>query len=121
MIVLFITTSTNDVDSLVNAWNSFNTTPAERIFFNHKGVIDNALILSRAQDIAPELIFYVGYFNYGPAIQTLCALRKLAPMIHLCCDAGDGHYWVPMLNRYKEAKCFDLQVNLDGCHVDSSL
>ena len=114
MRALFVTSATSDVDSLVRAWDCWNE-PSIRVAFPHMGEPMNAEILVRAKEISPDVIFYIGgaQGDGNPDVPTLCALRDLAPSINLCCDAGDEP-WHPLLERYRKAGCFDLQVSLDG-------
>lgn len=115
MKALFVTSATTDVDSLVRAWDCWQDVQSERVMFPHMGPPMNDEILTRSRKIAPDIIFYIGgaQGDGNPDVKTLCELRKLAPFINLCCDAGDGP-WHPLLRRYRAAECFDLQVSLDG-------
>ncbi len=115
MKALFVTSATTDVDSLVRAWDCWQDVQSERVMFPHMGPPMNSEILTRARKIAPDIIFYIGgaQGDGNPDVRTLCQLRKLAPSINLCCDAGDEP-WHPLLQRYRDANCFDLQVSLDG-------
>lgn len=117
MKALFVTTSTMDVDSLVNAWDCWNETKSTRIKFNHiEPQIDNAGILKSSIDSNPDVIFYIGGAGPNmPSLNTFHKLKELAPLVNLCCDAGDHPYY-PYLQTYKDSKCFDLQVTLDGCY-----
>ena len=116
MKALFITTHTNDVDSLVRAWDCWNEVKATRIIFNYRGPIDNTAILEQAKEANPDVIFYIGaaLITGAPTPETLIELRDIAPSINMCCDAGDWP-WHPILDIYRDRKCFDLQVTLDGC------
>ncbi len=115
MMALFVTSATSDVDSLVRAWDCWQPVPSERVMFSHMGPPMYNEILTRARKISPDIIFYIGgaQGDGNPDVRTLCKLRKLAPSINLCCDAGDEP-WHPLLRRYHAAGCFDLQVSLDG-------
>jgi len=117
MKALFITTHTKDVDSLVRAWDCWNDIKAERIIFNYRQPIDNPAMLKQARAISPDVIFYIGaaLMDGGPRVETLIQLRELAPMVNMCCDAGDQP-WHPILEVYRSRRCFDLQVTLDGCY-----
>jgi hypothetical protein len=115
MKALFVTTMTNDTDSLVTAWDCWNDTPADRVRFNHMGGGQDAEILGAARASSPDIIFYVGgCAGTGmPTEDTFRALRRIAPSVNLCCDAADDP-WHPVLNSHKAGECFDLQVALDG-------
>ena len=114
MKALFVTSATTDVDSLVRAWDCWND-KSVRVMFPHMGPPMNDEILTRAKEVSPDIIFYIGgaQGDGNPDVKTLCRLRELAPSINLCCDAGDEP-WHPLLRRYRENGCFDLQVSLDG-------
>ena len=114
MKALFVTSATTDVDSLVRAWACWNEKP-ERVAYPHMEAPIYPEILRRAREISPDVIFYIGgaQGDGNPDVKTLLALRDLAPSINLCCDAGDEP-WHPLLNDYRQAGCFDLQVSLDG-------
>ena len=115
MKALFVTSATTDVDSLVRAWDCWQDVKSVRVAFPHMGPPMNDEILVKARKIAPDIIFYIGgaQGDGNPDVKTLRRLRKLAPSINLCCDAGDEP-WHPLLRRYRAAGCFDLQVSLDG-------
>jgi len=115
MKALFVTSATSDVDSLVRAWDCWQDVKPVRVMFPHMGPPINDEIVAKARKVAPDIIFYIGgaQGDGNPDVKTLCRLRKLAPSINLCCDAGDEP-WHPLLRRYRDAKCFDLQVSLDG-------
>ncbi|KKL94735.1 hypothetical protein LCGC14_1861670, partial [marine sediment metagenome] len=111
MRALFVTSATSDVDSLVRAWDCWQPDKSTRVKFPHMGEPRDEEILAVAREMSPEVIFYIGA-NEGsgiPIVKTFLALRDLAPLINLCCDAADWPWHEP-LNRYKKAGCFDLQV-----------
>lgn len=115
MRALFVTSSTSDVDSLVRAWDCWQPDKSVRVMFPHMGQSKDDEILEVAREMSPDVIFYIGA-NEGsgiPVVETFLALRDLAPLINLCCDAGDWPWHNP-LRHYEEAGCFDLQVALDG-------
>lgn len=117
MRALFVTSETSDVDSLVRAWDCWQPNKSTRVKFPHMGEPRDEEILAVAREMLPDIIFYIGA-NEGsgiPTVKTFLALRDLAPLINLCCDAADWPWHEP-LNHYKEAGCFDLQVALDGNH-----
>jgi len=116
MKALFITTHTNDVYSLIRAWECWNAEPASWIKFDYtsKRSPDTEIIAS-AQDIKPDIIFYIGActFKGTPSTDALKTLRNLAPSIHICCDAGDPP-WHEIIDKYRRFECFDKQVGIDG-------
>lgn len=117
MRALFVTSSTSDVDSLVRAWDCWQSHRSVCVKFQHMGRSKDDKILAVAREILPDIIFYIGA-NEGsgiPSIETFLALKSLAPLINLCCDAGDPPWHKP-LRCYREAMCFTLQVALDGNH-----
>ncbi len=118
MRALFVTSRTSDVDSLVRAWDCCQSDKSTRVMFSHMGEPRDYEILATAKKISPDIIFYIGA-NEGsgiPAVETFLALRKLAPLINLCCDAGDPPWHKP-IRHYKAKGCFDLHVTLDGCQT----
>ena len=122
MRVVFVSPPTNDVDKIVGGWDCWNEEPAIRIPYQQHGIQDDANILMQVKAIMPDVIFYVGAVaGKGlPSVRTLCMLRLVAPLIHICCDGGD-HPWWPVLDNYAASKCFDRQVSIDGAgkdHVD---
>ena len=114
---LFITTRTNEVDGHVSAWDSFNTVPCERITFDHNGLDNGWLLVDRAREIKPDVIFYIGACNApgNPKAATFRELRTIAPLVNVVSDAADRPWHIP-LKRYAEQGCFDLQVAIDGAH-----
>jgi len=115
MRALFLTTETNDTDSLVRAWDCWNDVPSVRIKFPYQGARSDAAIVAAAKEAKPDVIFYIGaHAGSGlPSIDTFKALRAIAPTIDLVCDAGDQP-WHPVIEDYRAHDCFDLQVGLDG-------
>ncbi len=75
-------------------------------------------VIEQTKAINPELIVFIGAVesSHGrPILQldNLCRLREIAPTIHMCGDAGDYPWW-PILDEYDKAKCFSVQVSIDG-------
>lgn len=120
MKALFITTQTNDVDSVVSPWDSFNPRSG-RITFNHNNPIDEEKILKEVKNYTPEVMFFIGSVGPNlPSHQMLRTLRNVSPLIHICFDGCDGD-WPQILSTFKKHECFDLQVSIDGVkgnHVD---
>ena len=112
---LFLTTLSNDTDSLVNAWNSFNDEPAARLRFAYNGIRNDHQMLEAADAHKPAVIFYIGACaGLGePSIHTFRALRGKARLINLICDAADWP-WHNTILKFRQSECFDLHVALDG-------
>lgn len=115
MRALFITTLTVDCLNHVQAWNSFSEAKAEHYAFDHRGINGDWRILEVAQEVRPEIIFYIGACEApgNPKIETFRALRAIAPMVNICSDAADRP-WHKVLEFYRKRGCFDLQVSIDG-------
>ncbi len=114
MKALFITTPTVDCANHVRAWNSFEE-KAHHFVFDHNGLRNDWMAVEAAQQVKPEVIFYIGP-NAGtgvPKTSTFKDLRKIAPLINLCSDAADKP-WHKTLSLYRSRECFDLQVAIDG-------
>ena len=115
MKALFVTTDTDDMETLIGAWQPWNAAPARRVSFAiRKNPVDPA-ILGAAREYVPDVIFYVGG-NAGPGLpshDTFKALRGVAKTVHLCWDASD-YPWHETLFGYAVDECFDLQVAIDG-------
>lgn len=116
MKVLFITTSTNDVDGHVEAWNCCNQEPALWVKFEHRNLRNDGPMIQAARLEKPDVIFYIGACEARglPARSTFKMLSAEAPLIHICCDAGDAP-WHRVLHEYHDLGCFALQVGIDGC------
>lgn len=79
---------------------------------NHRELVDTA------KSWKPDFILFIGAVEqyHGrpvPQPDVLRALNAVAPMIHMCDDAGDPPWW-PMLEVYEREKCFTVQVSIDG-------
>lgn len=121
MKALFVTSATNDVVSLIRAWDCYQEEGSRRTSFPHRGKPRDGVILATALEYKPDIIFYIGA-NVGeglPSEKTFFELQSMAPLVNLCCDGGD-YPWHKTLARYQEIGCFDLQVTLDG-HRDAPL
>jgi len=72
-------------------------------------------MIDRAKLIKPDVIFYIGAVKGlgNPKIETFLTLKSIAPLINLCSDAADKP-WHYVLGYYRNNKCFDLQVSIDG-------
>ena len=118
MPVVFLTTPTVDCGNHVQTWRS--VAPAERLVFNHRGIRVDWKIAKMVRDYEPTLVFYIGA-NQGPFClkpDTFQQIREFVPTINLCSDAADKP-WHGTLRHYRERKCFDLQVGLDGHRSDN--
>jgi len=118
MRAFFVTVRVNDAGNLMDAWARGAGYDFENVTFVLRGTPNDDEILDRARKAKADVIFYVGAAaGEGlPCIETLQSLRRLAPSVNLCWDSADPP-WHPLLSRYKEAECFDLQVGLDGAHA----
>lgn len=75
-------------------------------------------LVDAARRLAPDFVMMVGAIEqyHGrpvPRPDVLCAIKQVAPFIHMCDDAGDPPWW-PMLEVYEREKCFTVQVSIDG-------
>lgn len=75
-------------------------------------------LVDTAKSWKPDFILFIGAIEqyHGrpvPQPDILRALNNVAPMVHMCDDAGDPPWW-PMLEIYDREKCFSVQVNIDG-------
>jgi hypothetical protein len=75
-------------------------------------------LVDTAKSWKPDFILFIGAIEqyHGrpvPRPDILCALNSVAPMVHMCDDAGDPPWW-PMLEVYNREKCFTVQVSIDG-------
>lgn len=75
-------------------------------------------MLSEASGFKPDVILYISAWEglFVPENETLVALNKIAPMVHLCFDASDPPWW-PQMAKFEEVGCFSLTVNIDGGHA----
>jgi len=63
----------------------------------------------------PELIIIVGVGgDCAPTLEELRWLQDFAPLIYICPEASDKTWWSSLVEKYHDAKCVDLIVNLDG-------
>jgi hypothetical protein len=75
-------------------------------------------LVDTARSWRPDFILFIGAIEqyHGrpvPQPDVLRALNSVAPMVHMCDDAGDPPWW-PMLEVYEKEKCFTVQVSIDG-------
>lgn len=72
-------------------------------------------ILAAAKAFAPDVIVYIGACGGNtPSPASFERLKnEVAPTVHFCSDAADDPWW-PLLVEYDKARCFSLQVALDG-------
>src|SRR5260221_1101219 len=108
---------------IVPMWQSLETAGHEVsdiAYESDAGSVDPQHLMERIRAIAPDFIVYIGShperpWRGVPTIESLLSFATVAPMIHLCCDAGDPP-WHPWLKRYADASIFRLQVSMDGTH-----
>jgi hypothetical protein len=75
-------------------------------------------MLNHADRFLPDVIIYISQAA-GPYVaepSTFKRLRDIAPVVHLCFDAGDIGF-APLLQTYKDKQCFDVTVACDGCNI----
>ncbi|KKL94736.1 hypothetical protein LCGC14_1861680 [marine sediment metagenome] len=126
MKAVFVTTFPNDVANVVAAWDCWSEIKSERIIFSRpptrpdfrQPINRDTDILRCVETALPDVIFYIGAAGggrmYQLGIETLQALREIAPSINLVFDGGDRP-WHTLIEEYRRCKCFDLQVTIDGC------
>lgn len=111
---LFITSPTSDARNMAVAYEK-NVGPVTHITFDVGGDPIDGTMLATAEETKPEVIFYIGAVE-GPglaSIDTLRALKAMAPLVHMSGDLGDPPWW-PVLEEYKQAGCMSLTVTMDG-------
>lgn len=114
---LFVTTASNEMYVVVGAWRSCMG-PLGHITFNITSPPNDDAILACARGYEPDIIIYSGG-NVGeglPSVETLRALRQVAPSVHYQGDLEDDS-WRPTLELYREKECFDLCVAQTGVHA----
>jgi len=103
----------NKVKSLEAAGFAVETRQYDKSYFHgHMAIVDEA-----KNRIKPDFIVYIGAIpgpvHSVPTFGIFRQFRKIAPLIHMCNDAGDAPWW-PYLKAYNEEDCFDVQVAIDG-------
>ncbi len=114
---LFVTTTSNEAYVVVGAWRN-SMGPVGHITFNIRSPPNDDAILACARGYKPNIIIYAGG-NFGeglPSVETLKALRQVAPSVHYQGDLEDDS-WRPTLELYRENECFDLCVAQTGVHA----
>lgn len=116
MRALFVTTATSEPRECVKAWKATAGT-AKHVTFNIDGPRNDQEILDYAKDYDPDVIFYTGGVSGEglPHDETLKELKNAAPSIIVQGDMADPPFF-PVLERYRDKKCFDLYVAMDGVH-----
>lgn len=73
-------------------------------------------MLDRISAERPELICYISQAGgpFVPATSTFKSVRGIAPLVHVCLDAGDCGF-IPLLTKYRDEGCFTHTVACDGC------
>jgi len=112
---VFLTPTIHECDALRSAWDFWNEEPATHVSYDITGLPRDPYVRRRIKWLSPDVIFYVGGTGGSGLlkIRTFKYLRTVAPLIHLCWDAGD-HPWENLLHDYNVMGCFDLQVSMDG-------
>lgn len=117
MKAFFITSTTQEGVTSVDAWNSYNPEPAMQIIVDMNGSPIDEEILHRAKIFEPDVIIYVGaphkHAPGGPEVKTFKTLRDIAPSVNMCHDAFDPA-WHETLLLWRDNECFDLQMAIDG-------
>jgi len=113
---LFITTETADCANHVRSWASAFGPPAVVTYDLH-GLNNDWRFTEAAERERPRVIVYIGADKArgNPRIGTLIELRKIAPVVLICSDAGDKP-WHAVLTAYRTHNCFDLRVSIDGAN-----
>ena len=75
-------------------------------------------VIAAISELKPDLLIFIGAVesSHGRPILRVDSLKKLAdiaPMIHMCGDAGDEPWWDTLIE-YDRAGCFVAQVSIDG-------
>lgn len=73
-------------------------------------------MLDRVGNDDPQIIVYTSQVS-GPFVaapSTFRRMREIAPILHICLDAGDIGF-ATLLTRYRDAGCFTYTVACDGC------
>jgi hypothetical protein len=123
---LFITTTTNETCKHYESFLSLPGSEVELYVYRNgkpKGsrepfITGDALdseIYAAAKAYAPHIIVYIG--ACGGNVPSIALFKRLAtqiaPIVHFCSDASDDPWW-PWLLEYEKARCFNVQVALDG-------
>lgn len=124
MKAVFLSTSTDDTEKLINsfscAYPNGSGNPVIRYDTAGRQIDDDIVKEIRIQ--RPDIVVYISRLpplddteNRGgiPFNSTLREIRHISPSIHICCDAGDPP-WHSAVLMYRDQKCFDLQVAIDG-------
>lgn len=115
MKVVVLRTYTNDMERI---WRSLDNEGHEVASCIKYDEMDHGAVMDVLYDSKPELIVYIGalaefHAKPVPSIGHIHEYGSIAPVVHICPDAGEPVWW-PVLEAYKEAKCFSLQVGIDG-------
>lgn len=75
----------------------------------------DADMIRHAENFSPDLIIFTSAWEglFCPLNETLAALNKIAPVVHMLHDGSD-HPWWPQLLQFEADKCFATTVNIDG-------
>ena len=118
---LFIVPASSDATQVAYAYLNNVWDAACYTFDIGSSPVDEAILVA-ARAASPDVIFYMGGESGPglPSVTTLCALREIAPSVHLGGDFADPP-WLPRLEEYRREGCFSLTVSIDGVpgdHVD---
>ena len=114
MKALFLTTKTRDCSNHVRAWESFAGHVAH-VTYDHMGVRNDWQLVAAAEQARPDIIFHIGACQApgNPKPAAFRQIRAIAPFVNIVSDAADTP-WHPVLRIYRNERCFDLQVSIDG-------
>lgn len=72
-------------------------------------------MIREIERVRPEVAIYISAWEgtFVPMNETLAAINRKVPLIHMCCDAGDPPWW-PQMVTFDRDKCFALTWNIDG-------
>ena len=103
-----------------NKWRSLQAAghDVHVIQYDNRGHDRHHELIGEIEREKPDFVVFIGAVEiyHGkpvPVSDVLCRIRKIAPFVHMCNDAGDPPWW-PMLEEYHARECFDVQVNIDG-------
>lgn len=86
-----------------------------RLHFAPESVQRDAEMLTAAKERKPDIQIYISAWegDFVPTTETLGELNSIAPLVHMCFDAGDPPWW-PQIQEFDRRGIFTLTVNIDG-------